>query len=274
MTKLSPQSSCLLLNGRKQTVSHWFQVQHPASGVCDASAQERQAVLPDIRGPQRRQDGRGRLCLQHLHGASQQRSEDVRMVLSSFVALCLFTALENQIQESFRRSSPRSGACSGRHGGRASHPEPPQTVILWCRPAHHDHAALLPPHQALHGRTYANQWGIYKHVTHFNTHLWAIQQKPTGVVLLQRQKLIQSSKNQRDGEAGPGSTTNSLKRSGSCSLENGGKATGAGVAEPGDKPGAGGGQPEEEEDDEDGIFSPVRIPGEEDWALLSWILFI
>ena len=101
MTKLSCQSSCLymtdkpclLLNGCKQPVSHWFQVQQPDSGFCDASAQERQAVLSRIRGPQRRQDGRGRLCLHHLHGASQQRSEDVRMVLSSHAALCLFTAL-------------------------------------------------------------------------------------------------------------------------------------------------------------------------------------
>ncbi|XP_030293222.1 sodium/potassium/calcium exchanger 3 [Sparus aurata] len=91
------------------------------------------------------------------------------------------------------------------------------------------------------------------------------------MLISERQKLIQSSKNQRDGEAGPGSTTNSLKRSGSCSLENGGKATGAGVAEPGDKPGAGGGQPEEEEDDEDGIFSPVRIPGSCS-ARVKWVI--
>lgn len=34
-----------------------------------------------------------------------------------------------------------------------------------------------------------------------------------------------------------------------------------GDAESGEKPGLS--QPEEEEDDEDGTFSPVRIPGEE-----------
>ncbi|XP_036975205.1 sodium/potassium/calcium exchanger 3 [Acanthopagrus latus] len=91
------------------------------------------------------------------------------------------------------------------------------------------------------------------------------------MLISERQRLIQNSKNQRDGEAGPGSTTNSLKRSGSCSLENGGRAAGAGDAEPGDKPGAGAGQPEEEEDDEDGIFSPVRIPGS-CCARVKWVI--
>lgn len=88
-------------------------------------------------------------------------------------------------------------------------------------------------------------------------------------LLSQRQRLIESSKNQRDGEAGPGSrggsTSNSLKRTGSCSLENGGKGPGIGDAESGDKPGVEVCQPEEEDDDDDGIFSPVRIPGEEDF---------
>ncbi|KAM8741323.1 sodium/potassium/calcium exchanger 3 [Acanthopagrus schlegelii] len=91
------------------------------------------------------------------------------------------------------------------------------------------------------------------------------------MLISERQRLIQNSKNQRDGEAGPGSTTNSLKRSGSCSLENGGRADGAGDAAPGDKPGAGAGQPEEEEDDEDGIFSPVRIPGS-CCARVKWVI--
>ena len=50
-------------------------------------------------------------------------------------------------------------------------------------------------------------------------------------------------------------------------MENGGGRPGIGDAESGDKPGAELCQPEEEEDDEDGIFSPVRIPGEEDPAL-------
>lgn len=90
-------------------------------------------------------------------------------------------------------------------------------------------------------------------------------------LLSQRQRLIQSLRNQRDGEAGPGSrggsTSNSLKRTGSCSLENGGRGPGTGDAESGDKTGVEVCQPEEEEDDEDGIFSPVRIPGEEDPSL-------
>ncbi|XP_068457055.1 sodium/potassium/calcium exchanger 3-like [Clinocottus analis] len=88
------------------------------------------------------------------------------------------------------------------------------------------------------------------------------------MLICERQRLVQSSKNQRDGEAGPrsrgGSTSNSLKRTGSCSLENGDRKPGVGVAEPGDKlgdkPGVEVGQTEEEEDDY-GIFSPVRIPG-------------
>lgn len=83
----------------------------------------------------------------------------------------------------------------------------------------------------------------------------------------QRQRLLRISKNQRDVEAGPGSrggsTSNSLKRTASCSLENGGGRPGMVDTESGDKPGAEVGQQEEEDDDEDGIFSPVRIPGEE-----------
>lgn len=84
-----------------------------------------------------------------------------------------------------------------------------------------------------------------------------------GLFLFQRQRLIQNSKNQFDGEAGPGSTNNSLKRTGSCSLENGGRGPSVGDVESGDKPGNEACHPEEE-DDEDGIFSPVRIPGDKD----------
>lgn len=76
----------------------------------------------------------------------------------------------------------------------------------------------------------------------------------------QRQRLIQTSKNQRDSEIGPGSTSNSLKRTGSCSLENGGGRPGMGDTESGDKSGAVC-LPREEEDDEDGIFHPIHIPG-------------
>ncbi|XP_059208363.1 sodium/potassium/calcium exchanger 3-like [Centropristis striata] len=95
------------------------------------------------------------------------------------------------------------------------------------------------------------------------------------MLISERQRLIQSSKNQRDGEAGPGSrggsTSNSLKRSGSCSLENGGRRPGTGDAESGDKPGAKVGQAEEEEEDDDGIFSPVRIPGS-CCARVKWVI--
>ncbi|XP_033955500.1 sodium/potassium/calcium exchanger 3-like [Pseudochaenichthys georgianus] len=81
------------------------------------------------------------------------------------------------------------------------------------------------------------------------------------VLISERQRLIQSSK---DGEAGPvsraGSTSNSLKRSGSCGVENGGKTPAIADAESGEKPGVEVCQTEEE-GEEDGIFSPVRIPG-------------
>lgn len=50
---------------------------------------------------------------------------------------------------------------------------------------------------------------------------------------------------------------------GSCSLENGGRGPEVGDVESGDKPGGGACLPEEEDDDEDGIFNPLRIPGEE-----------
>lgn len=86
------------------------------------------------------------------------------------------------------------------------------------------------------------------------------------MLISERQRLIRSSRHQRDGEAGPGSrggsTTNSLKMAGSCSLENGGGRPGVGDAESGEKSGAEACQPEEEdEEDEDGAFNPVRIPG-------------
>ncbi|XP_026183576.1 sodium/potassium/calcium exchanger 3 isoform X2 [Mastacembelus armatus] len=85
------------------------------------------------------------------------------------------------------------------------------------------------------------------------------------MLISERQRLIQISKMQRDGEAGPGSrrgsTSNSLKRTGSCSLENGGGKPGIEDTESGDKTGVEVCQPEEEEEDDDGIFSPIRIPG-------------
>lgn len=95
------------------------------------------------------------------------------------------------------------------------------------------------------------------------------------MLISERQRLLRISKNQRDVEAGPGSrggsTSNSLKRTASCSLENGGGRPGMVDTESGDKPGAEVGQQEEEDDDEDGIFSPVRIP--DGWcARVKWVI--
>lgn len=88
----------------------------------------------------------------------------------------------------------------------------------------------------------------------------------------QRQRLIKGSKHQRDGEAAHGSrgesTSNSLKRTGSCSLENGGGRPRIQDTESVEKPGVDACRTEEEEEDDDGIFNPVRIPGEEDQ--ISW----
>ncbi|XP_062262842.1 sodium/potassium/calcium exchanger 3-like [Platichthys flesus] len=85
------------------------------------------------------------------------------------------------------------------------------------------------------------------------------------VVISERQRLIRTSKSQRDSEASAGSrggsTNNSLKRTGSCAVENGGGRPGIVEAEVGDKPGVEVCQQEEEEEDDYGIFSPVRIPG-------------
>lgn len=94
------------------------------------------------------------------------------------------------------------------------------------------------------------------------------------MLISERQRLIRSSKN-RDVDAGPGSrggsTSNSLKRTGSCSLENGGGRSRIGDAESGDKPGVEVCQAEDEEDDEDGIFSPVRIP-RSCCARVKWVI--
>ncbi|XP_035999101.1 sodium/potassium/calcium exchanger 3 [Fundulus heteroclitus] len=95
------------------------------------------------------------------------------------------------------------------------------------------------------------------------------------VLISERQRLIRSSRYQRDGEAATGSRkgslSNNLKRTGSCSLENGGGRPGIREAESGDKPGAEGCRPEEEDDDEDGIFSPVRMPGS-CCARVKWVI--
>uniref|UniRef100_A0A087XYM1 Sodium/calcium exchanger membrane region domain-containing protein n=1 Tax=Poecilia formosa TaxID=48698 RepID=A0A087XYM1_POEFO len=95
------------------------------------------------------------------------------------------------------------------------------------------------------------------------------------MLISERQRLSRSSKHLRDGEAATGSRkgslSNDLKRSGSCSLENGGGRPGIRDAESGDKPGAEADRPEEEDDDEDGIFNPVRMPGS-CRARVKWVI--
>ncbi|KAM4726698.1 sodium/potassium/calcium exchanger 3 [Anableps anableps] len=95
------------------------------------------------------------------------------------------------------------------------------------------------------------------------------------MLISERQRLVRSSKYQRDGEAATGSRkgslSNNLKRTGSCSLENGGGRPGIRDAESGDKPGAEGCRTEEEDDDDDGIFNPVRMPGS-CCARVKWVI--
>ncbi|XP_037323497.1 sodium/potassium/calcium exchanger 3-like [Pungitius pungitius] len=95
------------------------------------------------------------------------------------------------------------------------------------------------------------------------------------MLISERQRLVQSSKNQRDGETSPGSragsTSNSLKRTGSCTLENGGRTPVAGATESGEKHGVELGLTEEEEEDYHRIFSPVRIPGS-CCARVTWMI--
>lgn len=168
-------------------------------------------------------------------------------------------------------SNTRTGAFSSHHGGWTAHLKPPQTVFLWGRTAHNDHPPLLPSHQAHHGRTHAYQRGLLNYHSQISIPIrysLLIFLRKCGAVLVQRQRLIRSSRNQRDAEAGPGSrrasTSNSVKRTGSCSLENGGGRHRIGEAESGGKQGAEVGQTEEEDgDDNDEIFSPWRIPGGE-----------
>ncbi|XP_072302388.1 sodium/potassium/calcium exchanger 3-like [Eucyclogobius newberryi] len=79
------------------------------------------------------------------------------------------------------------------------------------------------------------------------------------MVISERQRLIQTSKSQRD-EASPGSrrTSISVKKTASYSLENGGGLSRVGDIDSGGKQGEEGGHHEKEE--EDGIFSPWHIP--------------
>ena len=119
------------------------------------------------------------------------------------------------------------------------------------------------------GSPWQDAWSSVRYVTHTSQVISTGALWPTRPALLsQRQRLIRTSKNQRDSEASAGSrggsTNNSLKRTGSCTVENGGGRPGIGEAEVGDKPGAEVCQQEVEEEDDYGIFSPVRIPGEKD----------
>ncbi|XP_018546835.1 sodium/potassium/calcium exchanger 3 isoform X2 [Lates calcarifer] len=146
--------------------------------------------------------------------------------------------------------------------GQAHGQEPPPVIMV-------DELLILNPHKLSFSEA-----GLRIMITpHFSPRT---RLSMAGRVLIsERQRLIRTSKNQRDGEAGPGSrcgsTSNSLKRTGSCSLENGGGRPGIGDAESGDKPGVEVCQPEEEEGDEDGIFSPVRIPGS-CCARVKWVI--
>lgn len=96
------------------------------------------------------------------------------------------------------------------------------------------------------------------------------QQTDQHLCLLQRLRLIRSSKHQQDGEAAAGSrkgsTANSLK--GFYSLENGGGRPGIKDEESGNKPGVEVSQPEDEED-EDGYFNPMRMPGENELNVIK-----
>uniref|UniRef100_A0A1A7Y235 Sodium/calcium exchanger membrane region domain-containing protein n=3 Tax=Iconisemion striatum TaxID=60296 RepID=A0A1A7Y235_9TELE len=93
------------------------------------------------------------------------------------------------------------------------------------------------------------------------------------MVISERQRLIRTSKHQRDGEAASGSrkgsASNSLKRTGSCGLENGGGRPRIRDAESGNKPGVEVSRPEEGDDDR--IFSPVRLPGS-CCARVKWVI--
>ncbi|KAM7374239.1 hypothetical protein PAMP_006910 [Pampus punctatissimus] len=146
--------------------------------------------------------------------------------------------------------------------GQATHGQEPPPVMV-------DELLILNPHKLSFSEA-----GLRIMITpHFSPRT---RLSMAGRMLIsERQRLIQSSKNQRGSEAGPGSrgglTNNSLKRTGSCSLENGGGRPGVGDAESRDKPGVELCQPEEEDDDEDGIFSPVRIPGG-CCARMKWVI--
>ncbi|XP_070773158.1 sodium/potassium/calcium exchanger 3-like [Enoplosus armatus] len=146
--------------------------------------------------------------------------------------------------------------------GQAHGQEPPPVIMV-------DELLILNPHKLSFSEA-----GLRIMITpHFSPRT---RLSMAGRVLIsERQRLIQSSNNQRDGEASPGSrggsNSNSLKRTGSCSLENGGRGHGIGDTESGDKPGVEVCQPEEEEDDEDGIFSPLRIPGS-CCARVKWVI--
>lgn len=108
----------------KKTLYEWLQVQLPDSVVCDASVKERQAMLPGIGQSRRRQDGRGRLRLQHFHGASQQRSGDFKIIL--FRNLSSWSPFTTSVRDMF--------------SGQAHGQEPPPVIMV-------DELLILNPHK-------------------------------------------------------------------------------------------------------------------------------
>lgn len=244
-------------------------------------------MLSQIRGTPWRQDGRRWLSLQHLYGASQQRSD---ITAQAHQSVC---GTFNCVQSKWYALNLIQSNTS--FTGQAHSQEPPPVVMV-------DELLTLNPHKLSFSeaglrimitphfspRTRLSMAGrmlisevfdahIRNNNTKTNLPIKAYHSSP------QRQRLIRNSKSQLDGEAGPGSrggsNRNSLKRTESCTLENGGGRPGTGDAESGDNPDGKVCQPPEEDDDEDGIFSPVRIPSEDDVSLMlnkiyTWIIFI
>uniref|UniRef100_I3JCX8 Sodium/potassium/calcium exchanger 3 n=1 Tax=Oreochromis niloticus TaxID=8128 RepID=I3JCX8_ORENI len=206
------------------------------------------AVLPPIRRTARQQVGRRHLGVQHIYGASQQRFVFVLLKMiyvSSVVVLYVVRFIAN------------ISYTGQAHGQEAS----PVVMV--------DELLILNPHKLSFSEA-----GLRIMITpHFSPRT---RLSMAGRMLIsERQRLLRISKNQRDVDAGlgsrGGSTSNSLKRTASCSLENGGGRPGMVDTESGDKPGAEVCQQEEEDEDEDGIFSPVRIP--DGWcARVKWVI--
>ncbi|XP_075887697.1 sodium/potassium/calcium exchanger 3 isoform X2 [Nelusetta ayraudi] len=124
--------------------------------------------------------------------------------------------------------------------GQANGQEPPPAVMV-------DELLILNPHQLSFSEA-----GLRVMITpHFSPRT---RLSMAGRMLIsERQRLIHCSGKQLDGGAGPASASSNNLKSPS-SLENGGR--GPGEQEEGDKTGQRG----QDDDNDDGIFSPVRIP--------------